>query len=480
MIHLRYKLLALLILVSAGSFGQYPDSLLNYLEVAAKNSPVLRQKYYEYQAAIEKVPQVGALQDPELSIGVFLTPMELVEGRQVTDITLMQMFPWFGVLRNAKDEMGLMANARFEEFRDAKLRLFYDVQSTYYDLYKLRKDIATSGKNIEILRSIENIALVRYKTGPTGSSGSVQQQMRAPTPVSQGQAGGGSQGMQGMGGNTGTGVSPAPQSSQSMQGSGSMVGPGTGTSLSDLYRIKIEIADLENSIALLKDQEQSVVAVFNSMLNRQPLHEVFSADTLVTDSLDLSHAEIIDSIKAENPMLGMVEYERQSYESRKKMFKSMGYPMVGLGLNYSLLSKSEMSEAADMNGKDMLMPMVKITLPIYRKKYKAMQREADLMIRATEEQYSAVSNELQAEFYKAVQLYNDASRRVVLYRDQYQLASKSLELMLSSFTSSNASLTDVLRVRQQLLDYELSRNDAAADVNTAVARIKRLGGSELK
>ena len=32
-----------------------------------------------------------------------------------------------------------------------------------------------------------------------------------------------------------------------------------------------------------------------------------------------------------------------------------------------------------MNGKDMIMPMVTVTLPIYRKKYKAMQTEADFL-----------------------------------------------------------------------------------------------------
>ena len=55
------------------------------------------QRYFEYQAALQKVPQVGGLPDPELNLGVFLSPMELVEGKQVADIRLMQMFPWFGV-----------------------------------------------------------------------------------------------------------------------------------------------------------------------------------------------------------------------------------------------------------------------------------------------------------------------------------------------------------------------------------------------
>src|SRR5664279_4657294 len=87
------------------SSQQYPDSLLRYLEIAAKNNPGVLQKFSEYQAALQKIPQVGSLPDPELSVGVFLSPMELIDGKQVADIRLMQMVPWFGVLKYGKDEM---------------------------------------------------------------------------------------------------------------------------------------------------------------------------------------------------------------------------------------------------------------------------------------------------------------------------------------------------------------------------------------
>jgi outer membrane protein TolC len=178
-------------------------------------------------------------------------------------------------------------------------------------------------------------------------------------------------------------------------------------------------------------------------------------------------------------MLGMLDFEKQSLEARKKMVTRMGYPMVGLGLNYSLISKSATSMGApDMNGKDMVMPMVTVTLPIYRKKYNAMIREAELMQSATSENYQAAANSLQAEYYQAVQLYQDAQRRIKLYDNQYQLASKSLDLMLKSFSVSNSALTDVLRVRQQTLDYELKKVEAVADFNTAIAWLKRLGNLE--
>jgi outer membrane protein TolC len=81
---------------------------------------------------------------------------------------------------------------------------------------------------------------------------------------------------------------------------------------------------------------------------------------------------------------------------------------------------------------------------------------------------------LEADYYQAVQMYEDAQRRVKLYKNQSSLASKSLDLMLKGYSVSASGLTDVLRIRQQTLDYELRQVEAVADFNTAVAWLKRL------
>src|ERR1035437_8152728 len=169
------KLLITLIVLGSyliGNSQQYPDSLIRYLEIAARNNPGVLQKFKEYEAALQKIPQVGSLSDPELSVGVFLSPMELVNGNQVADIRLMQMFPWFGVLKNAKDEMSLMAKAKYESFRDAKLLVFFDMQSKWYELQKVKQNIRISEKNIELLRTIERLAIVRFKAVAAGNSSS--------------------------------------------------------------------------------------------------------------------------------------------------------------------------------------------------------------------------------------------------------------------------------------------------------------------
>jgi len=462
--NIKYIILSLLILPLVSVFPQ-SDSLMNYLELATKNNPTVLQRYNEYQASLQKIPQVGSLPDPQLEMGVFLSPMEVLSGNQVADIKLMQMFPWFGVLKNAKDEMSLMAKGKYELFRDAKLQVYYDVQRTWFDLYKVRQNIRISEKNVELLKTIERLTLVKFRSGSSGGSSVVSgnKMSGGNTPV----AASGSSGMNVMGGNQGA------TSTESSSSPALMSSTSGGTGLAGVYQILIETGDLENNIASLKNEEQVAVARFNSLLNRPQKTPVAAVELLPVEPLDIAYLSVNDSMFARNPMLGMLQYEQQSLTARTKMQKQMGLPMVGVGVNYSIISKSDMSTST-MNGQDMIMPMLTVTLPIYRKKYKAMQAETGFLKMASEQNYQAIANALQTQYYEALLLYNDAGRRMKLYDSQSQLAQKSLDISIKTFSSSSSGLTDILRIRQQLLDYELKQVEAVIDFNKAEALIKRI------
>jgi outer membrane protein TolC len=284
------------------SVNAQKDSLMHYLEIAANNNPAVMQKFSEYQASMQKVPQVGSLPDPELNVGVFLSPMELVSGNQVADIRLMQMLPWFGVLKNAKDEMSLMAKAKYESFRDAKLQVFYEVQSTWYSLYKIQQDIKISEKNIEILHTLERLSLVKFKAVSIGSgnaapSGADFSNSNAKNNSS------GTMGLNSMGGNTNNKSKSQTLMAENQLSMGAASG---GSGLVDLYRVQMEIGELENSIALLEDQQNTISAKFNNYLNRPVKTSVEIPDTLKPDSLGMPLSAVSDSILTNNPMLGMM------------------------------------------------------------------------------------------------------------------------------------------------------------------------------
>jgi outer membrane protein TolC len=462
---MKFKYIALAIFYvffsEKGKAQKQPDSLSVYLEIAAKNNPTVIQKYYEYQAALQKVPQVGSLPDPELNIGYFLKPMEQLNGKQIADIRLMQMFPWKGTLKAAKDEMSLMAKAKYESFLDAKSTVFYNVQNTWFELFNIEKKIQITSKNINILQMIERMELVKFRTSGLGSSIS----STSGVSIQYSNVSNSTSGMQTMT----SGTAPTAQSMQS----GTMGSSIQGSGLAGLFKIKIAIQDLQNDSASLQNQKETIAAKFNSYLNRSERSTVYIPDSIQLSVLDLSLQAVSDSIKSNSPMLGMLDFEQKSLDSRMKMVNNMGYPMIGIGVDYSLINKSEMSTSA-MNGKDMIMPMLTVTLPIYRNKYKAMVTEAELLKKAKAQEYTATVNTLQTEYFEAVQFYQDADRRMKLYSNQYQIASRTLDLLLSSFTSSGIELNDILSAQQQMLDYELKQEEAKVDHNTAIALLNQL------
>ena len=69
---------------------------------------------------------------------------------------------------------------------------------------------------------------------------------------------------------------------------------------------------------------------------------------------------------------------------------------------------------------------------------------------------------------------DDAARKVILYKEQENLARKTTELLLADFSTSGANYEEVLRMQQKVLDYGFNYIEALVDNNTAVANIEML------
>ncbi len=452
--------------------GQEALSLDSSLALAAKNNPQVKAAYTRYLAALEKVPQVGSLPDPEASFGFFLKPMELLAGNQVSDIRVMQMFPWFGTLKIAKDEATEMAKARFELFNAEKADLFFRVKSNWYAMVKISNGIALTSENIELLESLEKIVLIKFQEAGTGGGMNNSGQMNSGTmpmnPMNSNSTGSG--GMPGMGGNA-TLAKPLASLSPPMS-SGSAMGSG-GTGLQDVLRVKMEILDQKNKLALLNDQLLSAKTEFNALLNREVNTDFTVEKQLEAVLLPAEKLAIADSILLNNPMLAMLAREDKSYELMGEKAKKMGHPMVGAGLNYMLIQKRN-GNTSMMNGKDMIMPMVSVSIPIYRKKYDAMQKDAQLMQESLQFEAEALKNDLRVQYRSFFQALTDAERRIKLNLEQQELARKTTGLLLAGFSNTGTGYEEVLRMQYRVLDYGFKYIEAVTDYNTSVALAEKL------
>lgn len=431
------------ILVVLGFMGphpvaaQTPDSLDRYLETAAKNNPGLNADFLAYKASLEKVPQAGAWPDPQLDIGFFLKPMDIVGGRQIADFTLMQMFPWFGTKKAAQTEATHMAKMTYARFTETRDNLYLEVYTQWYLLSTLVQQLRNNRENLELLKQLEELAL-RKVSSPYSSSSS---------------------------GYT------VPAASQATKG--------TVTGMSDVLRVQLEMAEIENNIESILSEIAAEKAKFNALLNRSTDREVILPDSIAKVPFFFDEGVTMSEIENRNPMLDMLVEEEQAYRAKGEMDQKMSYPMFGIGLQYMLIDKSataqmEQGMEPEMTGMDMIMPMVSISLPLYRNKYKAQQQESRFMWQSAREKYNNTLNLLQSDLFRLKHQLDDAERKIALYQKQEQLARTTYQLVVQEFVSAKSDLTNVIQVQRQLLDYQLRQAEAIAEYNTRVASIRKL------
>lgn len=448
------------------------QTLDDYLIQAAENNPGLKASYARYEAAWERVNQPG-LPDPELQAGIFLKPMERYMGNQQADLQLVQMFPWFGMIGTQKEEAKHMAQAQYQLFLEEKNQLMYQVKSTWYEMIRLQEEIRISRENLEFLQKYERLALIKYQAATGSSAGAPAQAMASGSGNS---ASSGSSGMASMGGQ-----STSSATSQGSAAPSSMASPAmasSGSTMSDILQIRISIKELENTIEQQRADLEPLQIKFNQLLNREIRSEIALPAGFQPIRLEAGKMEVLDSIQSNNPMLAMYDSELAAYEQQAKMAKIDGRPMFGAGVNYMPFTAREESGMM-MGGKDMVMPMVSLSLPIYRKKINSRVKEAELLQEATLLEKDKAKNLLAMEWANAYRDWENAERKINLYGEQRDLTNQNLNLLITSFSANGEDFEEILRAQQQLLNYQLQEINAINLQHQSLAKLEMLSSSSL-
>jgi len=401
---IRYiAILIATLLFSSLSFAQTLD---DYFKIAAENNPGLQAMHKEYEAALQKVPQVSTLPDPTFSLGYFISPVETRVGPQQAKFSLTQMFPWFGTLKAQGNVAALMAEAKFQNFIDARNRLYFQVASAYYPLYELKDFVRIEQENISILESYKTIANQKFKNG-------------------------------------------------------------TGTMV-DVLRVDIMLKDAQTNLSILRDKEKPLLTTLNKLLNRSENEPVQISDTLKSVILLDNYRK--DSLIVANPKLKALDLKLQASQAAEIVAQKQGLPKLGIGLDYVLVGERTDISMPD-NGKNVLMPMVSISIPIFRAKYNASVKESQLMQESYTLQKQEVTNTLFSEYEMVLFQVQQQLQLISLYQQQIQTSQQSLNLLFTSYGNSGKEFEEVLRMQQQLLKYQKMSATALVQYHIAVEKI---------
>ena len=395
------------------------DSLAVYIAEAIRNNPALMSEYQAYQAQMANAQGAGVLSDPQLSVGLFPQAMHHVNGKQLATITIMQMFPWFGTLKAGREQMEYKAQEAYQKFREKSLSTAFNVEKQWYSILATQEKVKAVKQKRALLNDIKKVAIYLYKNYTAGRDTKMSDQLRLDA---------------------------------------------------EEERLKEQTESLETQLTLQKQQ-------FNITLHRQP-----NAALSLPDSIPLRQMPTFNwtEIERNNPKLAQYSAIQKAFKSQEEQTRAKGMPMIGVGLQYMLNGKVDMPMMPNMNGKDMVMPMVSVTIPIYRKKITSAIHSAQLMERSAAYNYQSQLDALQSTYLSIEQRADDIKRKLKLYESEVSLLNRTLELMQKEYATGATSLTDILQTTRESIDYDLLKAEANAQYNTITAEAIQLLARDVK
>ncbi len=238
--------------------------------------------------------------------------------------------------------------------------------------------------------------------------------------------------------------------------------------LSDVYRVQMQVEESRTRIKLLESRVKPLSQSFNRMLNRNEELEVVISDTIISPKLRIRMDSLTD-----HPAVHQYAEMKKAAQYQAVAAKKSGLPKIGLGLDYVIVNERSDMSVSD-NGKDVVMPMVSLSLPIWRKSYSAAKKEAELL----QDQYAFEADQAINEFESKLSMeeyeLQSANDELHLYSSELSLVKKTLELTITDYTNDRTTFEEILRLQEKAILFKRQKLKAYKSYLNAMAAIEYL------
>jgi outer membrane protein TolC len=415
--------LSILILVPFSSSAQSERPRLNIdqlVEEALQNNPEILAVKQKWEVFKQKVPQARALPDPMLGFGIISLPTNFSfrdEDMTMKEISISQMFPFFGKRRLMGEMAGKEAEAVFNEIQERANRVVRDVKNAYYELSHVYRTTAVTQRNKEIMESFAKIAESKYSVG---------------------------EGLQ-----------------------------------QDVLKAHVEVSKMVDELIMLDQRKRALEAKMNALLNRPPEAQLGEPGEVTFRKLPLTVEELQKMALDINPTLKAMKKMIESKEKAYALAKREYYPDFNFKFAYGQRDNSRGPEV--IRRRDMLSGMMEMNIPIFYKSKqdrKVAETKADVL--NWEAQYRAMKNEVLFMVADMTAMTNQRKRQYELYRTGIiPQASLQVNSAMSAYRVNKVDFLTLLDSQITLYKYEIEYHQALTEYEKSVANLEAAVGKRL-
>ncbi|MAY21223.1 MAG: transporter [Flavobacteriaceae bacterium] len=220
----------------------------------------------------------------------------------------------------------------------------------------------------------------------------------------------------------------------------------------DVLRLQIRQNELVQQKEVLEQDYLAEQVLFNNLLNRDETIAVEVVNQMMIPDVD---PLVLNENLQLNPEL--IKYDKlyESVEQSELLNQKESAPNIGFGLDYVPVSERPDMNFAD-NGKDIVMPMVSISIPIFNNKYKSVTKQNELRQLEIKSQKEDRLNKLKTLLAQA--LYNRNATRIKfnVQTDNLKQANDAEEILIKNYETGTINFNDVLDVQELQLKFQIN------------------------
>ncbi|QXP73698.1 TolC family protein [Tenacibaculum sp. AHE15PA] len=224
-------------------------------------------------------------------------------------------------------------------------------------------------------------------------------------------------------------------------------------SVVDVLRLQMRQNEMQQLLEILKQQFLAEQTKFNKLLNQDKAIKINVINKLNLPSEDF---EINSKNLALHPELLKYDKLYQSIEKSELLNQKESSPMIGFGLDYINVEKRTDMNFND-NGKDIIMPMVSISIPIFNKKYKSKSKQNKL-------QQQEIATQKQERFNSLETILDKALKDRISARISHKTQTKNLKqaknaetILVRSYETGTINFKDVLDIQELQLKFQINQ-----------------------
>lgn len=241
-------------------------------------------------------------------------------------------------------------------------------------------------------------------------------------------------------------------------------------SVVDVLRLQMRQNEMQQLLDVLSQQLLAEQTNFNMLLNREKGITVKLVADLEMPSEDF---EINFETLALHPELLKYDKLYQSIEQSELLNQKESRPMIGFGLDYINVSKRPEMNFSD-NGKDIVMPMVSVSIPIFNNTFKSQTKQNELEQQKITAQKQERLNSLKTILDKAINERISARISYATQTKNLKQAKDAEDILIKSYETGTIDFNDVLDIQELQLKFQMNQIESVKTYYVQTALINYL------